>query len=112
MMEKKDCIFCKIIAQEIPSTIVHQTNNLLVIKDIHPKAPIHYLIIPKKHIENVSFLSSEDKELAGELLLAAQELGAQVKKDFKLIVNNGPAAGQIVFHLHIHFLAGRQFGEL
>ena len=102
------CIFCKIIAKEIPSAIIAETDDILVVKDINPKAPIHYLIIPKKHIIDCAHLESNDGILAGNLLLMAKQLATQLSgsQAFQLVVNNGAAAGQIIFHLHIHFLAG------
>lgn len=109
-MEKTTCIFCKIIAGQLPATIIGQTDDLLVIKDIHPKAPIHYLIIPKKHIADLTSVKPEDAQLLSNLLLEAQRLSQTIPgaQDFNLAVNNGVAAGQIVFHLHIHFLAGKK----
>lgn len=103
-----DCIFCKIIAQEIPSTFIQETDDLIVIKDIAPKAPIHYLIIPKKHIKNIQELQPEDFGLMSSMVKMAQQLSSQLlgDGDFRLVINNGFNAGQRVFHLHIHFLAG------
>lgn len=103
----KDCIFCRIIDQEIPSQVIAEDNNVLVIKDINPQAPIHYLIIPKKHVVDIGALTVQDTHLASSLLLMAQKLSTFPGCDqFKLHSNNGPAAGQVVFHIHIHFLAG------
>jgi histidine triad (HIT) family protein len=107
-----DCIFCKIIEKQIPSTIILETNSVLVIKDISPKAQIHYLIVPKKHIEDLRSFAQGDLSLAGELLFVAQQLSAMHNNSaFKLLVNNGYQAGQRVFHLHIHFLAGSSLPE-
>ena len=104
------CIFCRIIAKELPATVIHETEEILVIKDINPKASIHYLIIPKMHIASISELHPNNEELAGKLLLTAKQLGSTLQgpQAFRLIINNGSEAGQIVFHLHIHFLAGKQ----
>jgi len=101
------CIFCKIINRTIPSTVIKETPDLLVIKDIAPKAPIHYLIIPKEHIEDVKSLDHTHLELAGKLLLMAKELSEELNNGgFRLHVNSGKDVGQVVPHLHIHFLAG------
>lgn len=105
----ENCIFCSIITGKIPSTIIAQNEHLVVIKDIKPQAPVHYLIIPKKHGADLYAYNNADKELLGEMLLMAQQLGTQLPepKAFRLSINNGAAAGQVVFHLHMHFLAGR-----
>lgn len=104
-----DCIFCKIINGQIPSKIIDSSNNVIVIQDLHPKAPVHYLIIPKKHIENLSHLEESDFELAADMLFMAQKLSKNLSgsQAFKLIFNNGFEAGQRVFHSHGHFLAGK-----
>ena len=109
-MSNQNCIFCKIIAQQIPAHIIAHNEHLMVIKDIAPKAPIHYLIFPKKHIENIQALQPQDAHLAGELFLMAQELSKKLSgsQAFRLIVNNGRDAGQSVFHLHFHFLSGKK----
>ena len=109
-MSHQDCIFCKIINKEIPAKVIAENDSVLVIQDIAPTTPIHYLIIPKKHIADIAQLKPEDKGLAGDLLLMAKQLSeADPKaKEFKLISNNGPSIGQTVFHIHIHFCAGKK----
>jgi len=109
-METADCIFCKIIARQLSVEIVAENDEVVVIKDIAPKAPVHYLIIPKKHIDNVSSLEQADIPIVGEMLLMAKKLakGLSGSQAFRLIVNNGPDAGQSVFHLHFHFLSGKK----
>lgn len=109
-MNHQDCVFCKIINGEIPAKIIAENDNVIVIQDIAPKTPIHYLIIPKKHIQDVAYLEPEDKLLAGELLLMAKQLSeADPKaKDFRLVSNNGKGVGQSVFHIHLHFCAGKE----
>lgn len=104
-----DCLFCKIIKKEISSTIIHETKTVLVIEDIAPKAPIHYLVIPKKHIENIHYLKECDSRLIWEMVKIAQDLANKLpgSKAFNLISNNGVNAGQAVFHLHWHFLSGK-----
>lgn len=107
------CIFCKIIAKQIPSSIIAENDQLIVIKDINPKAPTHLLIIPKKHLADLNEFQPEDQNLAGAMLMMTKVLSEQLSgsKAFKLIVNNGADAGQIVFHSHIHFLAGKKMAD-
>lgn len=108
------CIFCKIIAKQIHSSVIYETDDILVIKDLYPKAPVHYLIMPKKHVADIQSLADEDMGLAGSMIKVAKELSSKLdgSGDFKLVVNSGAAAGQKVFHLHMHFLAGKQLGEI
>ena len=112
-MEHQDCIFCKIIAGQILAEKIKETPDLIVIKDISPQAPIHYLIVPKKHIKNLQSVSDLDQELLGAILLMAKELSVDLSnpQEFRLISNNGASVGQSVFHIHFHFLAGKQFSE-
>jgi histidine triad (HIT) family protein len=113
-MQKQDCIFCKIIAKQVPTNIIQENESVIVIKDIAPKTPIHYLIIPKKHVSDIQSLAETDESLAGKLLMMARKLSKKLpgSGDFKLIANSGVQAGQKVFHLHFHFLAGINMGEL
>lgn len=109
----EDCVFCKIIKGEIPSEKVYEDEDILAFKDIHPAAPIHILIIPKKHISNLMELAPEDYELMGKLLQAIQKVAKQLEVDekgFRLIANCGPDSGQEVMHVHFHLLAGRKMG--
>ena len=106
-----DCIFCKIAAGEIPSEKVWEDDEVFAFRDLNPQAPQHFLIVPKKHIPKLSETTSEDQALLGKLLLTAiritRESGAE--NGFRVIVNNGESAGQSVWHLHLHLLAGRSF---
>ena len=108
-MSDVSCIFCKIIDRKIPVSIILENDFVIVIKDIAPKAPIHYLIMPKKHRADVSSLLPEDATIVWEMMKAAQTLGNDVAPDraFNLVVNNGALAGQVIPHLHWHFLAGK-----
>ena len=104
-----DCIFCKIINKTISSQIIAETKDLLVIKDAFPRATIHYLILPKKHFTDLMGLEPVDAKIASEIIFMAQDLsrGLVDNHDFRLVTNNGISAGQSVFHLHFHFLSGK-----
>ncbi|MBQ9619253.1 MAG: histidine triad nucleotide-binding protein [Neisseriaceae bacterium] len=101
-----DCIFCKIIQKEIPSTIVYEDDDMLAFKDIHPAAPVHLLLIPKKHIASLQELSEQDASLIGKMMLAVPKIAAQngLQGGFKTHINTGKNGGQEVFHLHIHIM--------
>lgn len=106
-----DCIFCKIANKEIPAEIVYTNEKVIAFKDIKPVAPIHLLIIPKKHILSFNHLEAQDRELIGELLLAAQKLAKAkgvAKTGYRLIFNIGKDAGQTVDHLHLHLIGGKK----
>lgn len=105
------CVFCKIINKEMLSEVVYQDAKVLVFKDIKPKAPIHLLIIPKKHIPSIDYLRKGDKGLVGELFLVAKKLAKEYKVNkigYRLIFNVGRDAGQTVDHLHLHLLGGKK----
>ncbi len=107
-----DCLFCKIINKEIPADIVFEDNNVLAFRDINPQAPVHKLVIPKKHISNILELGPEDSGVLPAIFDAAGKL---VKKEgldkdgFRIVNNCGAKAGQSVFHIHFHLLGGRVF---
>jgi histidine triad (HIT) family protein len=108
-----DCIFCRIVRREIPADVVHEDDEILAFKDIHPQAPIHLLVIPKKHIARVFDVGPEDMSLIGEMHRIIQGLARRFSLQhdgFRLVVNNGPFAGQAVDHLHYHVLGGRKLG--
>ena len=102
------CIFCKIINKEIPSTIVMEENNLIAIKDINPQAPVHILIMPKKHYSTLA--ECNDKALFGDMLSMANKIAEKfdVKESgFRVVINTNSEGGQTVLHLHMHLLGGR-----
>jgi len=104
-----DCLFCKIVAKDLPSTIIYENDNFLVIKDIKPLAPIHLLIITKKHIPSVDHLAKNDKELIGDMVLVAQQIARDQglnQTGYKLGFNVGRGGGQLVPHLHLHLTGG------
>lgn len=109
----ENCIFCKIIAGEIPSERVYEDEKMIIIKDIHPQAPVHLLMIPKTHYKDVTELDEQTAETLGECFLTLgrhiDEFG--LKDGFRLIVNKGEAAGQTVWHLHVHILGGTKMSE-
>lgn len=101
-------MFCKIINREAPATIEFENNNLIVFKNIQPLAPIHFLIVPKKHIAKLSEITEKDKELMGEILLIAKKTAEKlgIEDAFRVAIANGENAGQSVFHLHFHLTGG------
>lgn len=106
-----DSIFTQIINREIPANIIFEDDKSIIIEDISPQAPIHYLAIPKKEIKGVSDLTEPDSEIIGHLLMTIKREMDNLKiKDYRLVINNGSEAGQTVFHLHIHILAQRTLG--
>lgn len=110
-----DCIFCKIVSGEIPSTNVYKDEQVTAFRDIHPAAPTHILIVPNKHIYSVNAITPEDEPLIGRLFSIAKQLAAQegiAEEGYRLVVNTNAGAGQTVFHLHLHLLGGRQMRAL
>lgn len=106
-----DCVFCEIVAGRNPATIEYEDAEFLAFHDIYPKAPVHLLIIPKRHIESVMALSPEDAPLVGRMVLAAKRIGEArglAERGYRLAIHSGPEGGQVVYHLHLHFLAGRR----
>ena len=104
-------IFSKIIKREIPADIIYEDELCLAFRDVNPQAPTHVLIIPRKEVARLADAGQEDQTLLGHLMLAANKIAHQLGVDgaFRLVVNNGAGAGQSVFHLHLHLLAGRPF---
>jgi histidine triad (HIT) family protein len=108
-----NCIFCKIINDEIPSRKVYEDEDILAFHDVNPQAPVHVLVIPKKHIAKVSDMDGEDELLLGKLVnvskKVADDLGI-LEDGFRLVINNGKQAHQTVFHIHLHVIGGRRMG--
>lgn len=102
-----DCVFCKIVKGELPAKKVYEDEEILAFHDINPQAPVHILIIPKKHIEELK----AEPELLGKLLITAYNIAKQqnLEKGYRLVINQGKDAGQAVAHLHLHLLSGRKF---
>ena len=110
----QDCLFCKIIRKEIPADIVYEDEDILAFKDIQPAAPIHILVIPKKHIESINQLQPEDEAIVGKIYTKIKQIAKEQGVDetgYRVIVNCGKDAGQEVMHLHFHLLAGKKLGE-
>ncbi|RJP51650.1 MAG: histidine triad nucleotide-binding protein [Anaerolineaceae bacterium] len=110
-----DCIFCKIVSGEIPSTNVYKDEQVTAFRDINPAAPTHILIVPNRHIDSVNFMTTKDEPLIGRLFSIAKQLAAQegiAESGYRLIVNTNADAGQAVFHIHLHLLGGRQLTTL
>ncbi|MZP28804.1 HIT domain-containing protein [Heliobacterium undosum] len=105
-----ECIFCRIIRREIPAQIVYEDEQVVAFRDINPVAPTHILIIPREHIASVAEATPEHQALLGQLLLAAPRIAEKIgieRDNFRLVINTGADAGQTVFHIHVHLLAGR-----
>ena len=105
-----DCLFCRIVAAKIPATVVYEDDDAVAINDVFPRAPFHVLVMPRRHVARLSEL--DDEPLGGRLLQVVRRVARQggVGDSFRLVVNNGAQAGQTVPHLHLHVLAGRDFG--
>jgi len=106
-----DCLFCKMVSGEIKPDTVYEDENVLAFRDIGPQAPMHVLVIPKRHISTLNDLDEKDAELAGQLTLAAAKVAEQegvAEAGYRTVMNCNAAGGQTVFHIHMHVLAGRQ----
>jgi histidine triad (HIT) family protein len=106
-----DCIFCKIASKQIPSDLVHEGEHVVAFRDINPQAPTHIQIIPRKHVAHISeYTPGEDTAWLEALLETANMLAERegLERGYRLVINNGPLAGQSVFHVHLHLLGGRQ----
>lgn len=109
-MENNDCIFCKIISGDIPSEKVYEDEDILAFKDINPMAPVHILIIPKKHIDGANQLDADNVQVVTKVFLAARQLAEQFHLDngYRIVTNVGEHGGQTVKHLHFHLLGGKK----
>ena len=102
-----DCVFCKIARKEIPASVVSEDAHVMVFKDIKPSAPVHYLIIPKEHIQSIMHLEGNHRDVLTEIIYKAKETAEQLKlKGYKLVFNVGRDGGQVIDHLHLHLLGG------
>lgn len=106
-----DTLFAKIINRQIPADIVYEDDLCLAFNDVNPQAPVHILLVPKKPLDKLASAASEDAALLGHMLLVVGKITRERKIDggFRLVINNGEDAGQTVFHLHMHIMAGRRF---
>ena len=104
-----DCLFCKIVAGDIPAEKLYEDDEVLAFKDIAPQAPVHFLVIPKKHIVDPSDVSEEDEKLIGKLMRIGSHIATEngIGDGFRIIYNNGAKVGQVVFHIHMHILGGK-----
>ena len=107
----ENCLFCRIGAKQVPSKIVYEDERIFAFEDIHPQAPTHILICPRKHLASLTEAAAEDAALLGHLLLAAAQMARErnLLAGYRTLLNSGAGAGQSVFHLHLHLLGGRSF---
>jgi len=112
MSRDTSCIFCRIIERKIPSHIVFEDDTVIAFEDINPQAPVHMLVVPKRHIPEIHSMTEADRELVGHLFFTAKRIADDTgldAKGYRLVINNGRGAGQTVFHVHLHILSGRRF---
>lgn len=106
-----DCVFCRIVARESPADIEYEDDHVVAFKDIYPKAPVHVLIVPRRHIASIMAMEPGDAEVIGRCLVAARQIGERTgfsDRGYRVTVNCGPDGGQVVYHVHFHFTAGRR----
>jgi histidine triad (HIT) family protein len=106
-----DCVFCRIVARQSPAHIEYEDDAVVAFQDIYPKAPVHILIVPRRHIASLAEVQEGDVEVLGRCVLAARRLGelkGYAERGYRLSVNTGPEGGQVVYHVHFHFMAGRR----
>jgi histidine triad (HIT) family protein len=105
------CVFCRIVSRESPADIEYEDDQVLAFKDLYPKAPVHLLVIPKRHIESIATLEPEDEQVVGHCIRVARLLAERTgyaERGYRLSCNTGPEGGQVVYHIHFHFTAGRR----
>lgn len=105
-----DCLFCKICAGDIPADVIHETETTLAFRDINPQAPTHVLVIPRRHIATINDLGEQDRSLIGDMFLTAQHVATEAgiaDAGYRTVMNCNRAAGQTVFHIHLHVVGGR-----
>lgn len=115
MVSDSGCLFCKIVAGDIPADVVFETQQVLAFRDIHPRAPVHVLVIPKEHHANVAALGVDNAQLAGEVVAACGEVARSEgvsERGYRVLFNTGPDSGQDVFHVHAHVLGGKPLGPM
>lgn len=111
-MSEDACLFCKISSGEIAAQVIHETDDVIAFRDINPQAPTHVLIVPKRHIASINEIGEDDVEIVGKLFLAARQIAADegfAEPGYRVTMNCNAAAGQTVFHIHLHLLGGRDF---
>jgi len=102
------CIFCQIVARQMPAALVHEDGQCIAFEDVHPMAPVHVLVVPRKHIPTLNDSSEEDRELLGHMLIVATRIAKQKGADsYRTVINTNAGAGQTIYHLHMHVLGGR-----
>ena len=109
-MSDTNCLFCRIVGGEIPAKIAHQGDDLIAFHDINPQAPVHVLVVPKRHIASIAVMQDADADIVGKLFVTARDLAQQLgvaTSGYRLVINAGANAGQTVDHIHLHILGGR-----
>ena len=112
-MSNDDCLFCKIVAGDIPADIIFESETVIAFRDISPQAPTHVLIIPRRHIKTINHLQDGDQAVVGDLFLAAAKIAAEegiAEDGYRVVMNCNAGAGQTVFHIHLHLVGGRAMG--
>jgi histidine triad (HIT) family protein len=112
-MTADDCLFCKIVAGEIPAELIYESETAVAFRDINPQAPTHVLVIPRKHISTINDIGNDDEAIVGSLYSAAREIATEegiAEAGYRAVMNCNEGAGQSVFHIHLHVLGGRQLG--